>query len=162
MPRQMHLMAYLKTGPTAMHSGAWRHPQSDLHDIFTPSRYAHIARVLEDARFDGCFYADTQGIPDLYQGSFRAYLQYGGQLSYLDPLTILPIMAAATRASRAWRHPVDDVPPSVPSGPHARLARHAVRRPGLLEYRHLQHRFRGAQLRPAGAAGQGIALRPWR
>ncbi len=97
MPRRMHLMAYLKTGPTAMHSGAWRHPQSDLHDIFSPSRYAHIARVLEDARFDGCFYADTQGIPDLYQGSFRAYLQYGGQLSYLDPLTILPIMAAATQ-----------------------------------------------------------------
>ena len=49
MPRQMHLMAYLKTGPTAMHTGAWRHPQADLHDIFSPSRYAHIARVLEDA-----------------------------------------------------------------------------------------------------------------
>src|SRR5208283_2458985 len=97
MPRQMHLLAYLKTGPTAMHTGAWRHPQSDLHDIFSPSRYAHIARVLEDARFDGCFYADTQGIPDIYQGSFRSYLQHGGQLSYLDPLTILPIMAAASR-----------------------------------------------------------------
>jgi FMN-dependent oxidoreductase (nitrilotriacetate monooxygenase family) len=93
----MHLIAYLKTGPTAMHTGAWRHPQSDLHDIFSPSRYAHIARVLEDARFDGCFYADTQGIPDLYQGSFRTYLQHGGQISYLDPLTILPIMAAATQ-----------------------------------------------------------------
>ncbi len=95
MQRQMHLLAYLKTGPTAMHTGAWRHPQSDLHDIFSPSRYTHIARVLEAARFDGCFYADTQGIPDLYQGSFRTYLQHGGQISYLDPLTILPIMAAA-------------------------------------------------------------------
>jgi FMN-dependent oxidoreductase (nitrilotriacetate monooxygenase family) len=97
MPRQMHLLAYLKTGPTAMHTGAWRHPQSDLHDIFSPSRYTHIARVLEAARFDGCFYADTQGIPDLYKGSFRTYLQHGGQISYLDPLTILPIMAAATQ-----------------------------------------------------------------
>ena len=97
MQRQMHLLAYLKTGPTAMHTGAWRHPQSDLHDIFSPSRYTHIARVLEAARFDGCFYADTQGIPDLYQGSFRTYLQHGGQISYLDPLTILPIMAAATQ-----------------------------------------------------------------
>jgi FMN-dependent oxidoreductase (nitrilotriacetate monooxygenase family) len=96
MSRQMHLMAYLKTGPTATHVGGWRHPQADLHDIFSPSRYAHIARVLEAARFDGCFYADTQGIPDIYQGSFRSYLQYGGQISYLDPLTILPIMAQAT------------------------------------------------------------------
>ncbi len=97
MPRQMHLLAYLKTGPTAMHTGAWRHSRSDLDDIFSPSRYAHIARVLEAARFDGCFYADTQGIPDLYQGSFRTYLEHGGQISYLDPLTILPIMAAATQ-----------------------------------------------------------------
>jgi FMN-dependent oxidoreductase (nitrilotriacetate monooxygenase family) len=97
MSRQMHLMAYLKTGPTASHTGAWRHPQADLHDIFSPARYAHIARVLEEARFDGCFYADTQGIPDIYEGSFRSYLQHGGQISYLDPLTILPIMAAATQ-----------------------------------------------------------------
>jgi FMN-dependent oxidoreductase (nitrilotriacetate monooxygenase family) len=96
MPRQMHLMAYLKTGPTAMHSGGWRHPDAPLHDLFHPSRYAHIARVLEEACFDGCFYADTQGIPDIYEGSPRAYLQHGGQLSYLDPLTILPVMAAAT------------------------------------------------------------------
>jgi FMN-dependent oxidoreductase (nitrilotriacetate monooxygenase family) len=95
--RMMHLMAYLKTGPTASHTGAWRHPHADLHDIFSPERYAHIARVLEAARFDGCFYADTQGIPDIYQGSFQAYLRYGGQISYLDPLTILPIMAQATR-----------------------------------------------------------------
>ena len=97
MPRQMHLMAYLKTGPSAMHSGGWRHPHAALRDIFNPSRYVHIARVLEDACFDGCFYADTQGIPDIYEGSPRAYLQYGGQLSYLDPLTVLPIMAQATR-----------------------------------------------------------------
>ena len=123
MPRQMHLMAYLKTGPTAMHTGAWRHPQADLHDIFSPSRYAHIARVLEDARFDGCFYADTQGIPDIYRGDFRTYLQYGGQLSYLDPLTILPIMAAATQhlglgatLSTTFHHPYH-------------LARHRMRLP---------------------------------
>jgi FMN-dependent oxidoreductase (nitrilotriacetate monooxygenase family) len=96
MPRQMHLMAYLKTGPTATHVGGWRHPNAALDDIFHPNRYAHIARVLEAARFDGCFYADTQGIPDIYESSFRAYLQYGGQISYLDPMTILPIMAAAT------------------------------------------------------------------
>ena len=69
MPRQMHLMAYLKTGPSAMHSGGWRHPHAALCDIFNPTRYAHIARVLEEARFDGCFYADTQGIPDIYEGN---------------------------------------------------------------------------------------------
>src|SRR5258708_36056939 len=59
-PKKMKLMAYLKTGPTAMHSGAWRHPATELGDIFSPERYEHIARGLEAARFDGCFYTDTR------------------------------------------------------------------------------------------------------
>jgi len=95
--RRMHLVAYLKTGPTANHPGAWRHPESPLHDIFAPERYEHIARVLEDARFDACFYADTFGIADIHGGNFDAYLKHGGQISYLDPLVVLPVMARVTR-----------------------------------------------------------------
>ena len=81
-PKKMKLMAYLKTGPTAMHSGAWRHPATELSNIFAPERYEHIARVLEAACFDGCFYADTLGLPDIYKGSYDTYLHYGGQISY--------------------------------------------------------------------------------
>lgn len=94
--RQMHLMAYLKTGASYMHPGGWRHPAAELDDIFSPSRYAHIARVLEKGFFDGCFYADASGVPDLYEGRFDAYINHGGQMSYLDPMLVLPIMAAAT------------------------------------------------------------------
>lgn len=74
MPRQMHLMAYLKTGPSAMHSGGWRHPNAALHDIFSSSRYAHIARVLED----GCFYADTQGIPTSMRAALALIFSMAG------------------------------------------------------------------------------------
>jgi len=95
--RQMHLVAYLKTGPTAMHVGGWRHPDSTLDDILDPSRYEHIARLLEAARFDGCFFADLFGLYDVHQGSFDAYLRRGGQISFLDPTVVLPVMAAATR-----------------------------------------------------------------
>ncbi|MBP0463684.1 LLM class flavin-dependent oxidoreductase [Roseomonas sp. PWR1] len=95
--RRMHLVAYLKTGPTANHPGAWRHPEAALDDIFDPARYEHIARLLEAARFDACFYADTFGLPDIHGGSFDAYLRMGGQISYLDPLVVLPIMARVTQ-----------------------------------------------------------------
>jgi FMN-dependent oxidoreductase (nitrilotriacetate monooxygenase family) len=92
----MHLVAYLKTGPTAMHVGGWRHPQATLDDILDPSRYQHIARVLEAAKFDGCFFADLFGLYDVHQGSFDAYVRRGGQISFLDPTVVLPVMAAAT------------------------------------------------------------------
>jgi FMN-dependent oxidoreductase (nitrilotriacetate monooxygenase family) len=95
--RKMRLMAYLKTGPTSVHVGGWRHPQTDLADIFQPSHYEHIARVLEQSFFDGCFYADTLGVPDIYNGRFDAYIEHGGQLSYMDPLMVLPVMTAATK-----------------------------------------------------------------
>ena len=94
--RRMKLVAYLKTGPTATHVGGWRHPDADLHDIFDPARYEQLARTLEAARFDAGFFADTFGIPDVYGGSFRTYVERGGQISYLDPMLVLPLMARVT------------------------------------------------------------------
>lgn len=94
--RKMHLVAYLKTGPTANYPGAWRHPESDLHDIFDPERYEHLARVLEAARFDAGFFADTFGIADTHRDGFATHLGRGGQITYLDPLAILPQMMRVT------------------------------------------------------------------
>jgi hypothetical protein len=53
-------------------------PRADLDDIFKPERHEHMARVLDAARFDGCFFADTLGLPDIDKGSFDTYLRYGG------------------------------------------------------------------------------------
>jgi FMN-dependent oxidoreductase (nitrilotriacetate monooxygenase family) len=95
--REIHLLAYLKTGPTANHMGAWRHPESELTDLLEPSRYEHIARVLEAACFDGLFFADGLGLHDIYKGGFEARLEKGGQISFLDPMMVLPLMARVTR-----------------------------------------------------------------
>jgi FMN-dependent oxidoreductase (nitrilotriacetate monooxygenase family) len=95
--REMHLLAYLKTGPTANHMGAWRHPDSTLDDVLEPERYEHIARVLEAGRFDGLFFADGLGLHDIYKGGFQTRLELGGQISFLDPMMVLPLMARATR-----------------------------------------------------------------
>ncbi|WP_439594344.1 LLM class flavin-dependent oxidoreductase [Falsiroseomonas sp.] len=110
--RRMHLVAYLKTGPTANHPGGWRHPEAALHDILRPERYEHIARVLEEACFDACFFADLLGLPDIHGGNFDAYLRKGGQISYLDPLTVLPVMGRVTQhlglgatLSTTFQHP---------------------------------------------------------
>jgi FMN-dependent oxidoreductase (nitrilotriacetate monooxygenase family) len=93
----MKLVAYLKTGPTASHAGGWRHPAAALHDIFDPRRYEQLALTLEAACFDACFFADTFGIADDYGGSFRTYVERGGQISYLDPMLVMPLMARVTQ-----------------------------------------------------------------
>jgi FMN-dependent oxidoreductase (nitrilotriacetate monooxygenase family) len=94
--RQMHLVAFLKTGPTFHHHGAWRHPEAPLHDMLRPERYEHIGRVLEEGCFDACFFEDLSGVYDTYQGSYDAILGRGGQLNLLDPLMVLPYIARAT------------------------------------------------------------------
>jgi FMN-dependent oxidoreductase (nitrilotriacetate monooxygenase family) len=95
--RKMHLVAYLKTGPTASYAGGWRHPAAPLDDIWDAERYEHLARTLEYARFDAGFFADGLGLPDIYRNSFADYVGRGGQLSLIDPMTVLPLMARVTR-----------------------------------------------------------------
>ncbi|WP_160122476.1 NtaA/DmoA family FMN-dependent monooxygenase [Rhodovarius lipocyclicus] len=93
---KMHLVAYLKTGPTASFASGWRHPSATLDDLFEPSRFEYMAKLLEDARFDAGFFADGLGIPDVYRNTFADYVGRGGQVSLLDPMTVLPIMARVT------------------------------------------------------------------
>ena len=95
--RQMHFVAFLMTGPTCHHHGAWRHPESAVDDLLNPSRYEHIARVLEEGKLDALFFADILGIYDLYNGRYDTMVGKGGQVCLLDPAVILPIMARVTQ-----------------------------------------------------------------
>jgi FMN-dependent oxidoreductase (nitrilotriacetate monooxygenase family) len=94
--RKMHLVAYMKTGPAHSFPSGWRHPSAALDDLFEPERYEHVAKVLEAARFDACFFADGLGIPDIHAGGYDGYVGRGGQLSLLDPMVVLPLMARVT------------------------------------------------------------------
>ena len=96
-PRRMHLVAFLMTGPTCHHHGAWRHPESVVDDLLSPTRYEHIARVLEAGKFDSLFFADILGLYDLYDNRFDTMVGRGGQVCLLDPAVVLPMMARVTR-----------------------------------------------------------------
>lgn len=94
--RQMHLVAFLLAGPTSHHHGMWRHPET-RNAYFDPETYEHIARVLEEGRFDSLFFADILGISDYYNGSYDTLLGKGGQLGLLDPIPLLTLMARVTK-----------------------------------------------------------------
>ncbi|WP_216850831.1 LLM class flavin-dependent oxidoreductase [Acidisphaera sp. L21] len=95
--RKMPLVAYLKAGPTASYASAWRYPGAPLDDIWTPERYEGLARALEYAKFDAGFFADSQGVTDIYKNSYDDYLGRGGQMSLIDPMIVLPLMARVTK-----------------------------------------------------------------
>jgi hypothetical protein len=72
--RQMHLVAFLMTGPTCHHHGAWRHRETDIGDILSPARYEHIARVLEAGCFDALFFAVVIGETESIARERAAYV----------------------------------------------------------------------------------------
>lgn len=75
--RKMHLVAFMKTGPTCHHHGTWRHPETD-NDFPSPEWYEQMARVLEQGKFDSLFFADTLGLFDGYRGSYDTIVRCGG------------------------------------------------------------------------------------
>ena len=92
----MHLVAFLFAGPTSHHHGMWRHPETD-NNFLDPTWYEHIARILEQGKFDGLFFADVLGIYDFYNRSFATHVGRGGQIGLLDPVVLLSMMARVTQ-----------------------------------------------------------------
>ena len=77
----------------SIHAGAWRYPGAipEFHSSFKHMKW--FARTLEQGRFDGLFLPDTLA---LRQVSTEA-LTRGHSTVTLDPLTLLPALAAVTQ-----------------------------------------------------------------
>ena len=76
--------------------GMWTHArdQSAAYDKLTT--WTSLARLLERGLFDGLFLADVLGVYDVYGGTPDAALRGAVQVPLLDPLMLVPAMAAVT------------------------------------------------------------------
>ena len=96
MDTPIRLFAFDFTGPAHLSAGLWRHPK-DRGDEYTSVRYwTEYATMLENAGFDGIFFADNVGYHDVYKGSVKDALKDGAQLPANDPTYVIPAMAAVT------------------------------------------------------------------
>lgn len=94
----MHLAAFLIAGPVAHSHAQWRYPEADL-GFLEPEYYQRLGTILEAGKFDLAFFADRLALSDRYGRTLEVGLKYGDQDSTrLDPIPILAMMAAATRA----------------------------------------------------------------
>lgn len=92
-PGQIHLAAFMNAGPGGV--GAWRHPDAES-GWFSPAFYQKVGRILEAARFDFVFFADSLGIPRSFGNSIENHVHYGVGTPRLDPIPVIAQIAAVT------------------------------------------------------------------
>ncbi|MFC9685915.1 LLM class flavin-dependent oxidoreductase [Streptomyces sp. NPDC056948] len=93
----LKLFAFDVTAPAHLTAGSWRDARDQGARYTDLSYWTGMARMLEDARFDGIFFADTVGYHDVYAGSPDAAIRDAGQFPINDPTLVVSAMAAATR-----------------------------------------------------------------
>ncbi|WP_308282813.1 NtaA/DmoA family FMN-dependent monooxygenase [Pseudonocardia nigra] len=110
--RRMRLFAFDFQGPAHLSAGLWRH-EHDRSSRYTSLRYwTDYAKLLEEGRFDGIFFADNVGYHDVYEGSVAGALADGAQIPANDPFLVVSAMAGVTAnlgfgltASTSYEHP---------------------------------------------------------
>lgn len=93
--RQMHLIAFMQAQNCTTLPAAWRHPEART-DTYSPEYYQHIARVLEEGKFDMAFFDDRLAMPDMYGGDHAHTVENGIRCVKMDPIACLMTMAAVT------------------------------------------------------------------
>ncbi|GBR10272.1 LLM class flavin-dependent oxidoreductase [Acetobacter oeni] len=76
--------------------GLWRAPGNNRHRFSELSYWKEIAQLAERGLFDAIFLADVVGTYDRFADGTDAALRQGVQIPNLDPLMLVPAMAAVT------------------------------------------------------------------
>ncbi|GAA1766971.1 NtaA/DmoA family FMN-dependent monooxygenase [Luedemannella helvata] len=93
----MHLNVLSQAVPSPLFEGLWRHPDDRSATGYrTMSHWTSVARKLEAACVDALFFADIHGVYDVYGGSAAASVRHAHQVPAIDPVLLLPALAAAT------------------------------------------------------------------
>ena len=95
-PRPIRLNAFDMATPGHIQQGMWTHPRDTASGYATLGHWTALARLLERGLFDGLFLADVLGVYDVYGNSPDAALRGGAQVPLLDPMLLVPAMAAVT------------------------------------------------------------------
>jgi FMN-dependent oxidoreductase (nitrilotriacetate monooxygenase family) len=112
MKREIRFNAFDMACVGHIQQGMWTHPRDRSADYLSVDYWMDLARLLEEGLFDGLFLADVLGIYDVHGGNGDAAIRNAVQVPLLDPMLIVPAMAAVTRnlgfgvtCNLAWESP---------------------------------------------------------
>src|SRR5476651_69685 len=77
--------------------GLWPLPGNNRHRFADLDYWTELADILENGGFDGVFLADVIGAYDVFRGGPETALREGLQSPNIDPLLVIPAMAAVTK-----------------------------------------------------------------
>ena len=93
----VHLNLFAECAPVPSFEGQWRDPADRTGTGYGSLPYwTGVARQLEAACFDALFLADVHGTYDVYGGSWHAAVRNAVQIPSIDPMLLIPAMAAVT------------------------------------------------------------------
>ncbi len=96
MAREIRLNAFDMACVGHIQQGMWTHPRDQSHRYSELSYWTDLARLLERGLFDGIFLADVLGVYDVFGGSADAAIRNAVQVPLIDPVMLVPAMAAVT------------------------------------------------------------------
>jgi FMN-dependent oxidoreductase (nitrilotriacetate monooxygenase family) len=112
MPREIRFNAFDMACVGHIQQGMWTHPRDRSAEYLSLDHWMGLARLLEEGLFDGLFLADVLGIYDVHGGNGDAAIRNAVQVPLIDPMLLVPAMAAATRnlgfgvtCNLAWESP---------------------------------------------------------
>ncbi|MFF1831976.1 LLM class flavin-dependent oxidoreductase [Paenarthrobacter sp. NPDC058040] len=93
----LSLFAFDVFAPAHLTSGSWRNDGDQGHRYTDLQYWTSTAQMLENAGFDGIFFADNVGYHDVYRGNGDAALRDAAQIPINDPTVLISGMAAVTK-----------------------------------------------------------------
>ncbi|MEU1513224.1 LLM class flavin-dependent oxidoreductase [Streptomyces sp. NPDC005811] len=93
----LKIFAFDVCAPAHLTAGSWRDAADQGFRYTDVSYWTDTAKMLEAARFDGLFFADTVGYHDVYDGSPDAAMRDAAQFPINDPTLLVSAMASHTR-----------------------------------------------------------------
>ena len=93
----LSLFAFDVFAPSHLTSGSWRAEGDQGHRYTDLQYWTGIAQTLENAGFDGIFFADNVGYHDVFRGNGDAALRDAAQFPINDPTVLISGMAAVTK-----------------------------------------------------------------
>jgi long-chain alkane monooxygenase len=96
-PKQLFLNLFEMACVSHITHGLWPLPGNNRHRFAELDYWTELAGILEHGGFDGIFLADVIGAYDVFRGGPETALREGLQSPNLDPLLLVPAMAAVTK-----------------------------------------------------------------